>query len=476
MKKESLYLGIDVSKGYADFVMLNQDQELVEEAFQLDDNANGHACLGEILEKYTDSKSDLEIRCGLESTGGYERNWYHYLVSLSENTPVKVALLNPVVVKGISKASKDRTITDNVSAKNIAIYLLSYGNKVVYHQDSVYADIFESGRSLYSLETMLNKQKTQLSNQLEKVIYQHFPEITYLFKHKTPVWVLRVLSKYPSAEKIRKAGLEKLMKIPGIGSSKATMLISKLDQCKGKQDDHVDYIIKHTASEIMHKDDKIKECKAFLEKKYKDHPAVKLLTTIKGIGTSSAISILFEIVNIKRFRSAKALAAYFGVNPESKESGDDKWKSHMAKKGRKKMRAVLYMACMTAKSHDPILRKKYADCRAKGKNHYFAMGVIMHKMLRIIYGILKSGKAYDPQIDQKNQKRSFEKQAEIKEIINQQERENLKKRRRYQGMEMVDCPISRRKAKKMKELESSQEPVATQSYGINTSSSKIKNK
>jgi len=455
--KESIYLGIDVSKGYADFILIDKNQELLEELFQLTDNVQGHERLGQILSKYLISMPDTKVCCGLESTGGYERNWYKYLISLKEHLPIEVALLNPVVVKGISKASLNRTITDDVSALNIAIYLVSYGTKVNYHQGEEFVDVFETGRSLYTFQKMLNKQKTQLSNQLERILYQHFPEVLHLYKEKVPVWILMVLKKYPTPDKIKKAGIERLKKIKGVGSQKASRIINKASEHHQKTDSRIEYIIKHTTSEILHKEDEIKESQRFLENEYQDHPLVKLLTTIKGVGKISAISILFEIGNINRFKRAKSLAAYFGVNPEFKQSGDGKWKSHMSKKGRKNMRAVLYMVCFSAINCDPMMKKKYADIRAKGKDHYFAMGVLMHKMLRIIYGVLKTEMAYDPDIDRKNQMKSLEKQATINETLKQQNRDNLKKKRRYQNIKTEESPISKRKAKTIKELESSQE-------------------
>ena len=46
------YLGIDVSKGYADFVILNDKKKAIEENFQLDDTFEGHCCLYERLLRF----------------------------------------------------------------------------------------------------------------------------------------------------------------------------------------------------------------------------------------------------------------------------------------------------------------------------------------------------------------------------------------------------------------------------------------
>lgn len=453
--KETIYLGIDVSKGYADFILVNRDQELLEDLFQLDDNARGREVLGIKLTELIKSRSGSEVFCGLESTGGYERNWYKYLLTLSCHIPVKVALLNPVVVKGISKASLDRTITDDVSAINIARYLVSYHGKVDYRQGEKGQDPFEDGRSVYSYQKMLNKQKVQFDNQLEKLLYRHFQELLVYCRHGVPNWILHILEKYPTPEKIKKAGIEKLSKLKGIGPKYAKKVNEKASLNHQIHTPDIEFAIKGTVSEILHRKKKIAESKSFLSAAYNGNPLVKLLCTITGIGYDSAISILFEIGDIERFKSAKAMAAYFGVNPEFKQSGDGKWKSSMSKKGKKYIRAVLYMACFSSIRYDPMMKQKYAGIRAKGKNHYFAMGVLMHKMLRVIFGVLKRGAAYDPEIDRKNRERSLEKQANKEALDKQQIKANLKKKRRYQNLQIAESPISKRKAKKLKELETS---------------------
>ena len=43
------FLGIDASKGYADFIILDQNKNIIEDVFQLDDTFDGHNQLYNIL-------------------------------------------------------------------------------------------------------------------------------------------------------------------------------------------------------------------------------------------------------------------------------------------------------------------------------------------------------------------------------------------------------------------------------------------
>lgn len=452
--KKTVFIGIDVSKGYADFVFIDSNQEKVMDNLQFDDNSSGHDGLGKLLKDYCSLNTETEFLCVVESTGGYERNWCNYLLNLSESLPVKVGMINPVVIKGISKASLDRTVTDEVSAMNIARYIISYKGKIFFNDYSSLRDNpFKTGRSFYTYLRMLIKQKVQLENQLEKLLYQYFPEVLLYCRHGTPAWLLRILRKYPSAESIRKAGTGKLIKLRGIGKDKASKIVEKASLNTGKLSKHMEYILANTSMEILHRDENIKNAKEYLERLYKDNPLVKLLCTITGIGYSSAILILFEIENVNRFENAKKMAAYFGLNPEYKKSGDGTWGNHMSKKGRKMIRAVLYMACLCAIRYDPFFKKRYSALRAKGKSHYSAMGVLMHKMIRTIYGVLKSNTPYNVDIDEKNRQKALENSTDVEELQKKQIRDNLMKKRRLQTQAFSQAPISNRKAKKLKELE-----------------------
>ena len=121
------YLGIDVSKGYADFIMINQKKQVVEPNFQLDDTFDGHNKLFMFLDHFCQNYQDATIFAAVESTGGYENNWFHSIHQFQQHFNLKLARLNPKGVNHHSKAGLNRIITDKLSAKNIAEYLRNGG-------------------------------------------------------------------------------------------------------------------------------------------------------------------------------------------------------------------------------------------------------------------------------------------------------------------------------------------------------------
>jgi transposase len=131
------------------------------------------------------------------------------------------------------------------------------------------------------------------------------------------------------------------------------------------------------------------------------HPELKqrveLLTSIPGIGRLTAAKILGEVRDVCAFDDARQLAAYAGVTPRNFTSGTSVHKkARMSKTGNANLRKALYMPAISAKRHNPIIRTFCQRLLARGLRPMQVIGAVMRKLLHLIYGILKSGRPFDP--------------------------------------------------------------------------------
>lgn len=403
------FLGIDVSKGYADFVLLDGNKALLAQGFKLYDTRKGH---DELLKKLSRVKSDYDLEklvCGVESTGGYENNWYRGLRGQKTDCDIEIYRLNPVGVKHQGQSEMTRTVTDPVSAETIARYLVDKYDKIRVKpqpdMDQAHA------RKFYHYVESLKKEKTRLNNQLEKLVYDAFPEVISYMKNGMPGWLLILLNKYPGSGWVDRAHVSSLLKIKGITAEKANTLKTKAKHSVGQKGDPLlSRAIQGMTSRILKLKDTIKREKVYLENHYTSKE-VELLEQIKGVGSYSAIGAVMEIERVDKYKSASSMTAFFGMHPEFKQSGDGKFKTRMSKKGRAGFRNIMYMAARNVVNHNPYFKAHYAKFRAKGMNDAQAIGVIMNKLARVFYGVLKSGKAFDPKIDQANQQKTKNKEA-----------------------------------------------------------------
>ena len=428
----NLFLGIDVSKGYADFVILNQSKKVVEPNFQLDDTYDGHAKLYEFIYSLFDKNDGLALTAAVESTGGYENNWLNALHNFSSQFNIKLARLNPFGVNANSKAGLKRITTDPVSARNIAEYLIAHPENV----QPFAPDRFASYRKLWTFIRMLIKQKSQLLNQLEKMLYLANPEMLAYCKHHTPQWMLKLLQKYPTAYNIRMAHTKSLCKIPYISEEKAQTLKQMAKNSVASANDETSaQIIAATVTQILH----LQSLIAHHIKSIKDDnqmPEIELLKSFKGIDDVSALGLIMEIQDIKRYPDVKHLASFFGLHPVFKESGDGKSGYHMSKRGRRAPRYILFMVALTAIRSNPLIREIYLRKIDEGMSKMAAIGMCMHKILRIIYGMLLHNKPFDEDVDRRNQSRKPKRS--VKKISQKRRFQNFNKK----------APLSARQAKK----------------------------
>jgi len=131
------------------------------------------------------------------------------------------------------------------------------------------------------------------------------------------------------------------------------------------------------------------------------HPAlahdVALLSSIYGVAFLTAALILAELGDLRRFRQARQLTAFAGLNPRVIESGTSVHKRpRMGKQGNARVRKSLYLAAMAAVRGHNDFHHTYLRLRDKGKTAMAALGAIMRKMLTLMRALLISGKPYDP--------------------------------------------------------------------------------
>ena len=122
-----------------------------------------------------------------------------------------------------------------------------------------------------------------------------------------------------------------------------------------------------------------------------------LLTSIPGIGDKTAAVILAEIRCVGDYESARQLVAYAGLAPRERLSGSSvRGKARLCKTGNGRLRRALYMPAVVAKRYNPTIQAFCHRLLERGKAPKAVIGAAMRKLLHIVYGVLKSGRPFDP--------------------------------------------------------------------------------
>jgi transposase len=148
-------------------------------------------------------------------------------------------------------------------------------------------------------------------------------------------------------------------------------------------------------------DAEIVALKKLIRKHVDQHPHLRdetdLLISIPGIGELTASKLLAEIVDFRRYSSARKVVGYSGLCTAKRQSGTSLRSSGtMSRVGNARLRKALYMSALVAIRCSPQI-KDFADrLRAKGKRPKQVIVAVMRKLLTIAYGVLKSRTPYDP--------------------------------------------------------------------------------
>lgn len=128
-----------------------------------------------------------------------------------------------------------------------------------------------------------------------------------------------------------------------------------------------------------------------LRQKVKDSPIWRekdrLMQSVPGVGPNLSITILAELPELGTL-NRKQIAALVGVAPLNRDSGTLRGKRTIWG-GRATVRAALYMAALSAKRHNPVIRRFYERLLAVGKAKKVALTACMHKLLTILNAMLK---------------------------------------------------------------------------------------
>ena len=151
---------------------------------------------------------------------------------------------------------------------------------------------------------------------------------------------------------------------------------------------------------VAHLDGEIKRTEQQINDYVDRHPDLKqqcqLLQSIPGIGKRTATKLLAEIEDISQYKSARQVAAYAGLTPRNSRSGTWRGQTRLSKTGNARVRKALFLPAMVAKQHNPVVRSFCQRLARHGKNKMQLVGAAMRKLIHIAFGVLKSGKAFDP--------------------------------------------------------------------------------
>ena len=246
----------------------------------------------------------------------------------------------------------------------------------------------------------LAKQATATSNRIRGLLTQVHPALERVVgKHLDHPAMAELLMKYPSPEKLRKAGLNRVTTLlsrhaPRAGKGWAVEVFAALDEqtvvVAGTGAAAI--VLPQLATMLKQLRTSREQLLRKVESLVEANPLHLVLTSMPAVGVRTEARIITEVIG-KEFQSAGHLASYAGLAPVTWRSGTSIRGDHPSKKGNKSLKRAFFLSAFAALK-DPLSRAYYDKKRAEGKRHNQALIALARRRCDVLFAMLRDGALY----------------------------------------------------------------------------------
>lgn len=138
-----------------------------------------------------------------------------------------------------------------------------------------------------------------------------------------------------------------------------------------------------------------------LAQEFKQSEQAQRLDAIEGVGPLIATAVLATVGTGRQFTSGRQFAAWLGLVPKERSSGERRQLGHITKRGDCYLRKLLVHGARAAtlaalRKDDP--RSRWVKALVARRGHNRAVVAVANKTARIIWALLVSGERYRPAI------------------------------------------------------------------------------
>jgi transposase len=392
-------VGIDTARYGHRVSFLRPDRQPAAQPLTVLETHAGYQALQERLEHLRQQHPQVHFHVRIDAAGQYAANLEHFLRSLP--LPLTVSIGEPKRNKDYQKAHFPKRTTDDTESQAMARFAI-VEQPAATPASTPPLDLLREVTGRLQAQV---KQTTQAINRLHNLLARVFPELATLTDNLAAQWVLQLLEKYPSAERIGQARLSSLEQIAYLSADKALAVHQAAQRSVGSLRGTVaETLVRDLVRQLRHCQEAEQKMRDLMVSAFDDLPASghRQLVTITGIGSATAAVLVGKIVTIDRFATPGQLVGYFGIFPEENTSGVDKHGNpvppgtmRMSHKGNDLVRCYLWNATRSALCYNPAIRALYRRLKAKGKRGDVAFGQCMRKLLHLVFAVWKTDRPFD---------------------------------------------------------------------------------
>jgi transposase len=401
---EANLVAIDIAKEWN--VVLVKDSSGGKRSFKVANTAADHEQLVRFL-----SALPGQVRIALEPTGDYHRPLAFRLLQAG----FQVVSISSVAQARFREARYGTWDKNDPKDTRVILAMLEHGLVQTY-----YDPLFEGTRDLQELSNTYY-QVTLARTRLQHSLLTHhlplyFPEFARYWYSTRSEWFIRFLIRFPIPSAIRELTQERFVAeawdLVGRKCSKQAKLeeIYELASASIGLPVAVDSPAIEAFRLQLQRYEELNERRKWLDARAQellaDNPDFKRLIQMPGIAAITALTILAEAGDLRRFGHHRQFLKYCGLDLAKSQSGQSSGKETLSKRGNKRLRMIFWLAGLRAihlrENEFRAKYQRYMNCNPVDQDRKRkALTVIAAKMARVVYAVVKHGTDYQPFSDQR---------------------------------------------------------------------------
>lgn len=401
VKSGTLFAGVDMALERNMAVLMTERAEVLAQ-FHFPNDRLGYDYLRGRLHAGQERCAAPAVLVGMEPT-----NYFWKLLAADlERHSVPYRLVNPYTVKKHREGDNlDRSKDDPRDAFTIADLLRTgkFTESQLLH--GPYADLRQYAQHYDRLQQELRRQK----NLLVTYAGQLFPELRREFKDLTGQTALALLRSDAAAAAIRQQTAPAFLDQVAAHFTGPGLARAKLERAHQLATTSVGLttgvaalqwtLASHVATwELLQ--EQLAHVRTRLGDTFLTLPEAPCWLTVPALGLVSAARILAEIGDPAQYHQVGQWIKLAGTQPAPNRSGKKtRSPTPMSHQGRPRLRTVVYFAVLRLVQQDESFGRRYVQLQTRSPNPLTkmqALGVLMNKLLRILWALWRQRTFYDP--------------------------------------------------------------------------------
>ncbi|WP_282154397.1 IS110 family transposase [Cytobacillus gottheilii] len=328
---------------------------------------------------------------GMEPTGHYWIPLAYFLKSQG----IKVVLVNPMKVKKSKELDDDSPTKNDTKDAKVIAQLIRAGR---YHEPTLPEGVYAELREGVKLFDIIQEDLSSIKAQMHNVLDRYFPEFLTVFKKwdgKTAIYLLKC--GYLPKDICQKREDELLQELKtSVYKNISITLIRKLKQAAASSigmtvglrmaREEILYLV----GQYQRLEERLEALKTQLEELVLSVPGAERMIAIKGVGAMTVVGFFAEVGDLSNYRDPRQIIKLAGLNLKMNQSGKHKGKTTITKRGRRRLRSILYQVARPLACHNKAFNalhnhyKNRTKNPLKGKQSYVALG---RKLIKILFMI-----------------------------------------------------------------------------------------